>query len=312
MAEASSLVSTNIDIFNKKLNNAGNDDEKEIINKTTFKEKLKSYIKHPSSFIMLMLVLIAAFITVAVLGFLVIYILVKGIPNLSLELFSLTYTSDNVSMLPSIINTLITTVAALLISVPLGIGAAIYLVEYAKTGNKLVYLIRIMTETLSGIPSIVYGLFGMLFFVTALGWRYCIAAGAVTLSIMVLPLIIRTTEEALIAVPMSYREGSFGLGAGKLRTILCVVLPSAVPGILSGVILAIGRMVGETAALMYTSGTVADIGKGRTLSLHMYCLSREGLHTGEAYATAVVLLVVVMLINWVSGFAAKRVGSQTK
>ena len=312
MSETSSLIYTGASEFKKNINNTEDNNEKEIINKTTFKEKIKSYMKHPISLIMLLLVVIAAFITVAVLGFLVLYILIKGVPNLSLDLFDFTYTSENVSMLPSIINTLITTAAALIISVPLGIGAAVYLVEYAKTGSKLVYLIRIMTETLSGIPSIVYGLFGMLFFVTALGWRYCIAAGAVTLSIMVLPLIIRTTEEALIAVPSSYREGSFGLGAGKLRTIMCVVLPSAVPGILSGVILAIGRMVGETAALMYTSGTVADIGKGRTLSLHMYCLSREGLHTGEAYATAVVLLVVVMLINWASSFAAKRVGAPLK
>ena len=152
----------------------------------------------------------------------------------------------------------------------------------------------------------------MLFFVTTLGWGYSILAGAFTLAIMVLPVIMRTTEEALLAVPDSYREGSFGLGAGRLRTVFCIILPAAVPGILSGVILAIGRIVGETAALIYTAGTVADVSgslfaSGRTLSVHMYTLSREGLHTDEAYATAVVLLLIVMGINWFSGFLAKRI-----
>ncbi|MBQ1274288.1 MAG: phosphate ABC transporter permease PstA, partial [Cellulosilyticum sp.] len=201
---------------------------------------------------------------------------------------------------------------ALLIAVPFGMGAAIYLVEYAKKGNKLVGLIRVTAETLSGIPSIIYGLFGMLFFVTTLGWGYSILAGACTVAIMVLPVIMRTTEEALLAVPDSYREGSFGLGAGRLRTVFRIVLPAAVPGILSGVILAVGRIVGETAALIYTSGTVADattslMSSGRTLSVHMYSLSREGMHTDKAYATAVVLLLMVMGINWLSGFIAKRI-----
>ena len=199
-----------------------------------------------------------------------------------------------------------------MIAGPLGILAAVYLVEYAKKGNKLVSVVRVTAETLTGIPSIVYGLFGMLFFVTALQWGYSMLAGAFTLAIMVLPVIMRTTEEALLAVPDMYREASFGLGAGRLRTIFVVILPSAVPGILSGVILAIGRIVGETAALMYTAGTVAEMPKSvmsstRTLSVHMYTLASEGLHIDAAYATAVVLLVVVLFINWVSGRVAKMI-----
>lgn len=282
------------------------------INKQSFNQKMKAYMKRPGSFILLILVLLAAVITVGVLGILVGYILINGLPNLKPSLFTWTYNSNNVSMMPAIINTLIMTSISLLISVPFGMGAAVYLVEYAKKGNKLVEIIRVTAETLSGIPSIIYGLFGMLFFVTTLGWGYSILAGAFTLAIMVLPVIMRTTEEALLAVPDSYREGSFGLGAGRLRTVFCIILPAAVPGILSGVILAIGRIVGETAALIYTAGTVADVSgslfaSGRTLSVHMYTLSREGLHTNEAYATAVVLLLIVMGINWFSGFLAKRI-----
>ena len=229
---------------------------------------------------------------------------------------SLTYNSDNVSMMPAIINTITMVLLALLFSVPFGIGAAIYLVEYAKKGNKLVELVRITAETLTGIPSIIYGLFGMLFFVTALHWGYSMLAGAATLAIMVLPVIMRTTEEALLCVPDMYREGSFGLGAGKLRTIFKIVLPTAIPGILSGIILAIGRIVGETAALIYTAGTVAEaagvMDSGRTLAIHMYSLSREGLHTNEAYATAVVLLIVVLLINGLSSLIARKLEAATK
>lgn len=286
--------------------------EKKAINKRTFSQKMNSYKRNPLSFLLLLLVLLAATITVLVLGFLIGYILINGIPNLSLDIFAWTYTSDNVSMMPAIINTLIMTFISLLIAVPFGIFSAIYLVEYAKKGNKLVGVVRVTAETLSGIPSIVYGLFGMLFFVISLGWGMSILAGAFTLAIMVLPVIMRTTEEALLAVPDSFREGSFGLGAGKLVTVFKIVLPSAVPGILSGLILAIGRIVGETAALMYTAGTVAAIpsnvlGSGRTLAVHMYSLSREGMHTEESYATAVVLLAIVIIINWLSGFIAKRI-----
>lgn len=283
----------------------------EAINKTTRKQKLQNYMKHPGSFLLAAVTKLAILATIVVLGFILFYILIKGIPHLTPSLFELKYTTDNVSMLPAIVNTLIITLLSLLIAGPIGIFSAIYLVEYAKKGNKLVDIVRITTETLSGIPSIVYGLFGMLFFVMTMKCGYSLLAGALTLSIMVLPVIMRTTEEALLAVPNSFREGSFGLGAGKLRTIFKIVLPSAVPGILAGVILAIGRIVGETAALIYTAGTVAELPKsvmssGRTLAIHMYSLSKEGLYTDQAYATAVVLLIIVVLINMLSNFVAKK------
>lgn len=276
------------------------------------RQKLISYKNSPSSAILAFLVLFAAFITFAVLLFLIAYILIKGLPHISPDLFSLHYTTENVSLLPALINTVIMTLLSLLIAVPFGIFSAVFLVEYARKGNKFIEIIRLTTETLSGIPSIVYGLFGLLFFVTALGWGMSLLAGAFTLAIMILPLIMRTTEEALKSVPDTYREGSFGLGAGKLRTIFRIVLPSAVPGILAGVILAIGRIVGETAALMYTSGTVAEVPKnimssGRTLALHMYTLASEGLHTDKAYATAVILLVLVIVINMLSSAIAKKI-----
>lgn len=281
------------------------------INKVTFGQRLKAYKRSKLSFLLAVLVLLSAIITIGVLGYLIFYILIKGVPNLSPDLFSLTYTSENVSMIPAIINTLIMTILALLIAVPLGIFSAIYMVEYAKKGNKLVGVVSVTTETLAGIPSIVYGLFGMLFFVTYCHWKYSILAGAFTLSIMILPSIMRTTQEALLSVPDSFREGSYGLGAGKLRTVFRIVLPSAIPGILAGIILAIGRIVGETAALIFTAGTVPDIAKnlmssGRTLAVHMYVLSGEGLYTDQAYATAVVLLVVVIIINGLSTLIAKK------
>lgn len=282
------------------------------INIRTFKDKWHSYRKNPLSLILFLLVSIAAAVTILVLLFLIVYILIKGIPHLSLDLFAWEYTTENVSMMPAIINTLIMTALSLLIAAPLGIFAAIYLAEYARRGNRLVGAIRLTAETLSGIPSIVYGLFGMIFFVFALKWEYSLLAGAFTLAIMILPLIMRTTEEALLSVPDSYREGSFGLGAGRLRTVFAIVLPAAVPGILAGVILAVGRIVGETAALLYTSGTVAQIpdslmGSGRTLAVHMYSLTSEALYMDQAYATAVVLLVVVIALNAVSSWVAKRI-----
>ena len=282
-----------------------------MINKVTFRQKLKSYTRTPGSLILMLLVMLAALITFTVLIFLIVYILVHGVPYLKPSLFSLHYTSENASVVPALINTVIMTLLSLLIAVPFGIFSAIFLVEYAKKGNKFVNVIRLTTETLSGIPSIVYGLFGMLFFVNAFHWGYSLLAGAFTISIMILPLIMRTTEEALLAVPDSYREGSFGLGAGKLRTVFKIVLPSAVPGILAGVILAVGRIVGETAALIYTAGTVASVpssvmGSGRTLAVHMYNLSSEGLYMNQAYATSVVLLVLVVGINALSGVVAKK------
>ena len=279
-------------------------------NKMTIKDKFNTYLKHPGSFVVF-LVMLAAVITFAVLIFLIVYILVNGLPHITPSLFSLEYSSENASVVPALINTVIMTLLSLIIAIPFGIFSAIFLVEYAGKGNKFVEVIRLTTETLSGIPSIVYGLFGMLFFVNTLGWGFSLLAGAFTLSIMILPLIMRTTEEALKAVPDSYREGSFGLGAGKLRTVFRIVLPSAIPGILAGIILAIGRIVGETAALIYTAGTVAQVptsvfGSGRTLAVHMYNLSSEGLYMDQAYATAVILLVLVVGINALSSVIARK------
>ena len=273
------------------------------MNHLTLSDRLKSYKRTPGSFLVMLLVVLSAVATIAALVFLILYILVNGIPYINADLFSWTYTSENCSVIPAAINTVIMAGISLLLAVPFGIGSAIYLVEYAKKGNKLVKIIRVTAETLTGIPSIVYGLFGMLFFVTALKWK---------LAIMILPVILRTTEEALLSVPDSYREGSFGLGAGKLRTIFKIVLPAAVPGILSGVILATGRIVGETAALIYTAGSVAKIpnsafSSGRTLAVHMYLLANEGLHVNQAYATAVILLILVIGINTLSSFIAKKI-----
>ena len=268
--------------------------------------------KHPLSFFLRLAVWASALLTAGVVIFLIGYILVQGVPNLTLPgLFAWEFTAENQSMMPAIINTVIMTVLTLLLAVPVGVFAAIYLVEYSKKGNRLVKLIRVTAETLSGIPSIVYGLFGYIVFVITLGWSYTLLSGGITLAIMILPLIIRTTEEALMAVPDSFREGSFGLGAGKLRTVFRIVLPSAVPGVLSGIILAIGRIVGESAALIFTAGTNPAIpgslfSSASTLSVHLYTLLTEGLYTQQAYATAVVLMVMVIFINALSGMLAKK------
>ena len=273
---------------------------------------MKRYKNHPLSLILFLLVNLAAVITAAVVLFLIGYILWHGVPNLSLPgIFAWEYNGENQSMTPAIINTLIMTALTLLLAVPIGVFAAIYLVEYAKKGSKLVKLIRVTAETLAGIPSIVYGLFGFIVFVITLGWSYTLIAGVITLAIMILPLIIRTTEEALMAVPDSFREGSFGLGAGKLRTVFHIVLPSAVPGIAAGIILAIGRIVGESAALIFTSGTNPVVAKGlftsaSTLSVHLYALLTEGLYTEQAYAVAAVLLFLVIGLNALSSVAAKK------
>ena len=267
--------------------------------------------RHLGSKILKGLVFLSAGITFTILLLLIGYILVQGIPHLTLDLFSPEYTTDNQSVIPALINTVIMTVVSLLVAVPVGIFSAIFLVEYSGKGNKFVDIVRMTTETLQGIPSIIYGLFGMLFLVYRLKLDYSILSGALTLAIMILPLIMRTTEEALKSVPDLYREGSFGLGAGKLRTVFRIVLPSAAPGILAGIILAIGRIVGETAALIYTAGTMAKVpsrllGSGRTLAIHMYLLSSEALYLPQAYATAVVLLVLVIGINAFSNFVANR------
>lgn len=253
----------------------------------------------------------AALLTFGALFFIIGYIIVRGVPSLTPSLFEFEYNSTNVSMLPSIITTLFMIFLTLLIATPIGIFTGFYLVEYASKDNKFIEVIRISTETLSGIPSIVYGLFGMILFVIRLEFSYSLMAGVLTASIMVLPLIIRTTEVALMSVDDMLREASYGLGAGKLRTIFRVVLPVAMPGILSGIILSIGRIVGETAALIFTLGTATQIpnnlfASGRTLAVHMYVLSNEGLFVNEAYATAVVLLVIVLLINALSTFLSNK------
>lgn len=285
------------------------------INKTTFRQKCAAYKKRPLSLLLFGLTWAAALITAVIVLFLIFYILIKGLPHLKPSLFAWQYNSENVSMMPAIVNTLFMTLLSLLLALPVGVFSAVYLTEYARRGNRFVKLVRVTTETLAGIPSIVYGLFGYLIFVIALRLGQSVLSGVLTLAIMILPTVMRTTEEAILSVPDSYREGSFGLGAGRLRTVFRVILPSAVPGILSGVILAVGRIVGETAALIYTAGTVAGIPKdlmhsGRTLSVHLYALLSEGLYMEEAYATAVVLLVLVAVINTLSDLLAKKISAK--
>ena len=273
---------------------------------------MKNYRHHPFSLLLRILVILSAIITAGVVLFIIGYILYHGVPNLAMPgLFSWKFTAENQSMMPAIINTVIMIALTLMLAVPIGVFAAIYLVEYSKRGNRFVKIIRITAETLSGIPSIVYGLFGYIVFVITLGWSFTLLSGVITMAIMILPLIMRTTEEALMAVPDSFREGSFGLGAGRLRTVFRIVLPSSVPGILSGVILAIGRIVGESAALIFTSGTNPVVPKSlfssaSTLSVHLYTLLNEGRYTDQAYATAVVLLIVVIIINALSSVVAKK------
>lgn len=272
---------------------------------------MRGYLRHPGSLLLRLLCVLSAVITGGVLLLVAGYVLCKGIPYLKPSMFAPVYNSENVSMLPALFNTIWMTLLSLAIAAPLGVGGAIYLVEYAPRKSRLVQLVRVTAETLSGIPSILYGLFGMIFFVTTLRWSYSLLSGALTLAIMVLPLILRTTEEALLAVPDSYREGSLALGAGKLRTVMKVVLPPASGGIFAGIILATGRIVGETAALIYTAGTVAQfavnpMSSGSTLAVHVYVLSGEGLHVGEAYATAVILMLIVFLMNALSSWIAKR------
>ncbi|MDR2467617.1 MAG: phosphate ABC transporter permease PstA [Spirochaetaceae bacterium] len=256
--------------------------------------------------------ILAALWTALMLCGILVFILIKGIPNLRPSLFNPVYTSENVSLLPALVTTLGITLLSLAIAVPLGLFSAIFLVEYARQGNRFISLVRLTAETLAGIPSIVYGLFGFLLFVTAFGWGYSVLAGACTLAVMILPLIMRTTEEALKTVPANFREGSFALGAGKLRTVFRIALPAALPGILAGVILAAGRIAGETAALIYTAGTVAQLPistkvSARTLAVHLYELWNEGMNTGPAYGTAVVLLVMVTGINTFSVFLGRKI-----
>ncbi|MGI6074912.1 MAG: phosphate ABC transporter permease PstA [Pyramidobacter sp.] len=270
-----------------------------------------------SAFFMRASVKITAVFTTAVLAIIVISIVVHGLPSLKPSLFAWQYNSVNVSLTPALLNTLFMTVLSLIFAVPLGIASAVYLVEYARRGSTFVSLVRLTAETLAGIPSIIYGLFGLLFFVTRCHMGISLISGALTLAIMILPLIMRTAEEALLAVPDSYREGSFGLGAGRLRTTTCIILPAAMPGILSGIILAVGRIAGETAALIYTAGTVAKVAfspasSARTLAVHMYVLSCEGLYMDQSYGTALILLAVTACMNWLSGLLSRRLAGNVK
>lgn len=255
---------------------------------------------------------IATLLTVLAVCLIIGYILIMGIPQIKPEMFELEYNSDNVSFMPALFNTLIVIVMAVSCSSIFGIGAAIFLNEYTNKQNFFVRIVALATETLSGIPSIVYGLFGLLFFVYYLQWGLSLLAGVCTMAIMTFPIIMRASQEALAAVPDLYREGSFGLGAGRFRTVFKIVLPAAIPGILGGIILAIGRTVGESAALIYTAGSIAAVpetvfSSTRTLAVHMYLLASEGLHIDATYATAVLLLVFVLLINFATSAVANRI-----
>ena len=233
----------------------------------------------------------AALLTMGVLLWIIIFIFWQGIPAMKLSFFE--------GLLPMVVSTLYVIGLSLLIATPIGIFSAIYLSEYAKPGK------TVGVESLSGIPSIIYGLFGFIFFVTAFRLDFSILAGSLTLTIMVLPTIIRTTEESLKSVPMSYREGSYGLGATKLRTVFRLIVPSALPGIVTAIILSIGRIVGETAAVYLTAGMVprmplSPADSGRTLAVHLYLLAKEAISFEEAFATAAVLIVLVFVINFIA------------
>ncbi len=263
------------------------------------------------------IVWLCGIITVGILVYILLFILIRGIPNINVEFLFGRYNSESLSAFSSITATLVMIILSLLISVPIGVFCAIYLAEYAKRGSKTVKIIRLAVDTLSGVPSIIYGLFGMIFFVTLLGLKTSILAGVFTVAVMILPLIISSSEEAIKTVPDIYREGSLGLGATRLRTVFRIVLPTAMPGILSGVILAIGRIVGETAALIFTGGTnVLELpslnlfSSQRTLAIHMYMLASEGLpHSKDmAFATGAILIIIVFIVNYATTHLANKLG----
>jgi len=281
--------------------------------------KEKKYLKRRKikSLFLKLLVWLSGILTVGILLYILIFILARGIPNINMQFLFGEYNSGSLSAFSSIVTTLEMIVISLVIAVPIGVFCAIYLTEYAKRGNKAVKAIRLAVDTLAGIPSIVYGLFGMIFFVNILGFRASVLSGIGTVSIMILPVIISSSEEAIKSVPDMYREGSLGLGATRLRTVFRIVLPTAMPGILSGVILAIGRIVGETAALIFTSGTnvmknpTLDLfASQRTLAIHMYMLASEGLpHSKDmAFATGSILIIIVFLVNFMATKLAGKLG----
>ena len=256
---------------------------------------------------------IAAIVGGVFLVAIVVYILINGLPHITGQLLFGEFSfGGEVTILPAIVATLMTVVVSLIIAIPLGVAAAIFLNEYTQKGSKLIALVRSAVDILSGVPSIVYGLFGSVTFVLLFGGSYSILAGSFTVSIMLLPTVIRSTEESLKSVPDAFREGSLALGAGKLRTIFKVVLPSAMPGIISAVILSIGRVVSESAPFMYTMGTglgampTGYLSSGCTLAVALYSLSRENFHTNEAYATACVLIIIVLALNLLAEFVGKK------
>ena len=248
----------------------------------------------------------AAVITAALVLFLIVYVLVKGLPNVSWTLLSTapSYLSDRIGILPDLLNTLYIVIATLLIVLPLGVGAAIYLTEYA-TNRRVIGVIEYAAETLSGIPSIIYGLVGMLFFCQFLNMKTSLLAGALTLVIMNLPTIMRTTQESLKTVPQSYREGAFGLGAGKWRVIRTVVMPGCVDGVITGCILSVGRVLGESAALLFTAGFAHALNgffdglssAGATLTVALYVYAKEQGQFDVAFAIAAILMLLTLLIN---------------
>lgn len=248
----------------------------------------------------------ATILTCALVLFMIGYVLVEGVPHISWKLLSTerSYLTDNIGILPDMLNTLYIIIATLIIVLPLGVGAAVYLTEYAA-GKKAVAVIEYAAETLSGIPSIIYGLVGMLFFCEFLGMRTSLMAGAMTLVIMNLPTIMRTAQESLKTVPQSYREGAFGLGAGKWRVIRTVVLPGCVEGIITGCILSVGRILGESAALLFTAGVAHSLNgffsglanSGATLTVALYMYAKEEGEFGVAFAIAAILIVFALIIN---------------
>ena len=269
------------------------------------------------AFILKILMYISLLITISLALFMTLYVLYKGLPNVSWKLLSTSpsYLSDEIGILPDILNTIYIIIQTLLIVLPLGVGAAIYLNEYA-TNKKIVYLIEYAIETLSGIPSIIYGLVGMLIFCELLGLKTSLLAGALTLSIMTLPIIIKTTVESLKSVPLSYREGAFGLGAGKWRVIKTVVLPNCVDGVVTGLILTIGRIVGESAALLFTAGFAHSLNgfvkalntSGATLTVALYVYAKERGEFEVAFSIAAILMILTLIIN----FLAEYIGSFIK
>lgn len=284
------------------------------INRQSFKDKLLAYLRKPWSFVLFLFICLGTALSAAAVLWVLLYTFIQGVPNLRPSLFAWTWTLENYSMMPALVNTVIVALLSLLIAGVIGVFAAIFMVEYAKSTNVFVKIVRVAAETLSGIPSIVYGIFGMILFVSFFGWGNTLLGGSLTMSMMIMPLIMRTTEEALKAVPDSFREGSFALGAGKLRTIFVIILPAAMPGIISGIILGLGRVVGETMALVFTAGSPFNaphasglMETGSTLTVYMYSLINEGNeHAGEAWAIAVVLIILVVLINGAAEFIGNK------